>query len=833
MMTERFYLGKLFDIKENEITETQLLYDPDDLTTHAVVVGMTGSGKTGLCIGMLEEAALNDIPAVMIDPKGDITNALLHFPELRSEDFQPWVNPDEARRDGKTVEQAGTDVAQLWHKGLADWGIDKERIEALSEAADFAVYTPGSDAGIPISILTSLKVPEIPWDKNKEMLREKISATVTALLGLVGLKDIDPVRSKEHILLSNIFENAWIQGMDLDLSELILQTQNPPFDKLGVFDVGTFFPDAERSELAMLLNNILAAPAFKVWIEGHPLDIPSLMYSPDGRPRHSVFYIAHLPDSERMFFVTLLFSAIETWMRTLSGSSSLRSIVYFDEIFGFMPPTANPPSKEPMLRMLKQARAFGIGMVLVTQNPVDIDYKGLSNAGSWFVGKLQTDQDKQRLLDGLESATGGEMDRRAYDQLISKLGKRVFLMHNVHEKKPAVFYTRWAMNYLAGPLTRAQIPALNALVGAQLADKLAKPSPVKTAGVSAEERTAPMAMLDDRETAEMFGTLTRPAVPSGFEEYFLPNNLTISEAYKTVEESPPDDAISQGLFYRPVILAQAELRFQRTNLNLNYDKKRTALVVDFDRRGGVNWDEFEAEEIDVKILDRDPLSEARFSSLEGPLADAKTLRSLEKDFQDWVYRNTEIVVRANEKLKVFVGPEINQADFRKRCAEVANESLAAESKKVTQSYDKKVKTLLGRLKRERRELAEDEAELSQRKLEEVGTHAENVLSLFTKRKRRLSTSLTKRRLTEQARADVEESLAAIEDFEKQIKDLEQEKNDALEDLQNKWIEIADDVIEIPVSPYKKDIRVDLFGIAWTPYYIVHHADKLSELPAYG
>ena len=353
-----FYLGRIFDPNKGKTGDQALLYEPEDLTTHGVVVGMTGSGKTGLCIGLLEEAALNGIPALMIDPKGDITNTLLHFPELLPQDFQPWVNPDEARRAGQSLEQAAMQAAESWRKGLADWGIQRERIAALKKAAHFAVYTPGSDAGIPVSILASLKAPGLDWESNRETLREKISGTVTALLGLVGLQDIDPVRSREHILLSNIFENAWKQGLDLQLEELILQTQNPPFPKLGVFDVNTFFPEKDRFELAMLLNNILAAPAFQTWIEGQPLDIPSLLYREDGLPRHSVFYIAHLSDTERMFFVTLLFSVVETWMRTQSGATSLRALLYMDEIFGYLPPQRNPPSKQPLLRMLKSARAF-------------------------------------------------------------------------------------------------------------------------------------------------------------------------------------------------------------------------------------------------------------------------------------------------------------------------------------------------------------------------------------------------------------------------------------------------------------------------------------------
>ncbi|MEJ2448565.1 MAG: type IV secretion system DNA-binding domain-containing protein, partial [Anaerolineales bacterium] len=385
MSADKFYLGRIFDSKKGEITEQDLFYDPDDLTTHAVCVGMTGSGKTGLCIDLLEEAALQGIPALMIDPKGDITNALLHFPELKPADFEPWVNPDQARREDKTIEQAAADAAALWKNGLADWGIGPERIQALKDAAHFAIFTPGSEAGIPVNILASLKAPEISWDENRELLVEKISGIVLGLLGLVGLDDIDPVRSKEHILLSNIFQEAWSQGKDLNLTELILQIQTPPFEKLGVLELDAFFPEKDRQQLSIMLNSIMAAPTFQSWLEGEPLDIENLLFGPDGRPRHSVFYIAHLSDQERMFFVTLLYAAVETWMRKQKGSTTLRALMYFDEIFGYLPPVKNPPSKTPMLRMLKQARAFGVGQVLVTQNPVDVDYKALSNAGTWFI----------------------------------------------------------------------------------------------------------------------------------------------------------------------------------------------------------------------------------------------------------------------------------------------------------------------------------------------------------------------------------------------------------------------------------------------------------------
>ncbi len=825
----KFYLGRT--IKNN----APLLYDPADLTTHAMVVGMTGSGKTGLCIDLLEEAALQGIPSLMIDPKGDITNTLLHFPDLLPADFQPWINPDEARRAGKTLEQAAADTAAIWKNGLAEWEIVPDRLRALSNAAQFTVFTPGSDAGIPVSILANLKAPEIPWAGNKELLREKISGTVTAILGLVGLTDIDPVRSREHILLSNIFENAWSQGVDLTLSELILQTQNPPFEKLGVFDVATFFPDKDRFELAMLLNNILAAPSFQTWIEGQPLDINTLLYAPDSRPRHSVFYIAHLSDEERMFFVTLLYSAVETWMRAQSGSTSLRAILYFDEIFGYMPPVLNPPSKQIMLRMLKQARAFGVGQVLVTQNPADLDYKALSNTGTWFIGKLQTENDKNRLLDGLQGASPG-LNRHHYDDVIANLGKREFLFHNVHEEEPQVFKTRWAMNYLAGPLTRAQISDLNQLVGSAATPK-ASPTPQKDEQSGLEFVPIPQIGQPAPEPVSHppspVGSATRPRVPTGIDEFFLPNNLTISQAAKTINRPLPAQAKSRGLIYRPVLLAQAEIRFMQRKYNLDHEQIETALVLEADRRGTVRWGDWLTSRIDHHSLDRNQAPQASFDTLEAPFNDGRTLRALKTDFNDWVYRNTEVRVRANEKLKVYAGPDVSQSEFRRMCAEAARTLRNAEMDKVEASYERKLDRIEDRLRREERELRQDEADLSQRKLEEYGTHAENVLSLFSKRSRRLSTSLSKRRMTERAEADVKESEEAIEDFKQQIAEMEEELKRALEEVQANWAEIADDMEEISVHPYKKDILVELFGVAWFPYHVVEADGQTLELPGFG
>jgi hypothetical protein len=819
-----FYIGRVVEAKTGDTTDAPLLYDPDDLTTHGVVVGMTGSGKTGLCIDILEEAALNGIPAIMIDPKGDITNALLHFPELRPEDFQPWINPDEARREEKTLEQAAADTANLWRNGLGSWEIGSERVARLGAAAHFAIYTPGADEGLPVSILASLQAPAIPWEENEQTLREKISDTATALLGLIGLKDVDPVRSREHILLSHIFEDAWSQGKDLTLAELIMQTQNPPFEKLGVFDVAALFPDKDRLELAMSLNNILAAPAFQSWIEGEPLDIGKLLYHADGKPRHSVFYIAHLDEAERMFFVALLFSAVESWMRTQPGSTSLRTLVYFDEIFGYLPPIGNPPSKEPMLRMLKQARAFGVGLLLATQNPVDVDYKALSNAGTWFVGRLGTEQDKERLLDGLSTAIGAGMDRKEYDDLISRLGKRVFLLRNVHEKRPSLMQTRWAMNYLAGPLTRNQIPALNELAGATTVTTSAPSAPADApAQASAHKRPAA------RAAAPAIGSQTRPRVPAQVEEYWLPNNYTLSEAAAAGSRDLPRNYTNLGLLYRPVLLAQADIRFTNRKYKLDAELRRAVLVEEPERRGDVDWDHYGTPALDERDLDRRPAPDARFAALDPPLSDDRALKGIKKDFQDWAYHTSEIKVRAHETLKVFAGPDVPDKEFAAMCAKAAAAEREAEIKKIRAAYEKKMDSVEKKLEREERELREDKADLSSRKQEEAGTHLETILGLFGGRRRSLSSSLSKRRMTSKARADVEESEEAIAEYEEQLEELKVEQAEAVTEIEEKWAEIAADVTE----PFKKDVTVELFGVAWFPYHVVEADGRVFELAGFS
>ena len=813
-----FFLGKAFDLDQGKMLDALTHYDPDDLTTHGVIVGMTGSGKTGLGIIMLEEAALRGIPAIIVDPKGDLPNLLFHFPDLLPEDFQPWIDKDAVRREGVTVEEAAQKAASLWKNGLASYGIEKPHLEALKKAVDYAVYTPGSDAGLPVSILTSLSAPPIPWEGNREILREEISSTVTAILGLVGMRNIDPVTAKEHILLSNIFEASWREGKDLDMATLIQQVQSPPFDKLGVFTLDKFYPERERFELAMLLNNFLAAPAFQTWLEGQPLDIGSLLYSPEGRPRHSVFYLAHLNDQERMFFVTLLYTAIETWMRTQKGSSGLRAMVYFDEISGYLPPVANPPSKNIILRMLKSARAFGVGLVLATQNPVDLDYKALSNAGTWMIGRLQTERDKSRLLDGLEGAAPG-VDRRTFDRLISLLDQRVFLLHNVHESGHQVFHTRWAMNYLAGPLTRTQIPAVNALVGAQL-DRVTSLRP----SVEPEPEVETQSRLGKQAPPELLGSLPVS---------YYPVNRGISDALQEARELLPGEAPSPQYVYKPVLIGQARVAYLARKYNISHEAVYTVRIDEIRRMGLIRWETFTTDPLELDGLTESPLPDATFKSLEHfAIENARQLTDMHRDYEDWIYRTQAMVVRVNQALDVVAGPDIPDDEFRRMCEKAMERKKEEDIQAIKRRYQQRMDSLKTRFEREEGRLARLEQELGHRRVEEIGKGVENVLGLVMGRRRTLTTSITRRRMTSRARADLDQATQQVKNTERDIQNLANEMEDELKQVDEKWQDVLDDIIDEPVSPFKKNIFMEKFGLLWLPYYAFQKGEEWVTVPAY-
>ena len=815
-----YYLVKVFDPKTNKTGSEQVFLDPSNLTTHAVVTGMTGSGKTGLCVGLLEEAALHGIPAIIVDPKGDLTNLVLHFPNQQPSDFEPWIDPETARQAGKTVTEMAAETAEKWKNGLADWGLGSEQLKALGDSADYTIFTPGSSAGVPVNILSSFQAPEMDWETNAEVLRERISSTVTALLGLIGLNDIDPLRSREHILLSNLIETAWMNRQSLSLTDLILQVQTPPMERLGAFPMESFFPEKDRFSLAILLNNFLAAPSFQVWQQGQTLDIADLLYPKSGKPRHSIFYLAHLSENERMFFVTLLFAAVETWMRSQRGTGSLRALVYFDEIMGYLPPVANPASKTVMMRMLKQARAFGVGLVLATQNPVDVDYKALSNAGTWMIGRLQTDQDKQRLLDGLSSA-GGNTNVATFDKMISGLQKRVFLFHSIYKSAPIQFSTRWALNYLAGPMTRDQIPLANQLAGASVSKKAPSSS---TAAATPDVEKSGSSNLQKGSLLS-----SRPAVTGNINEFFLPAALGFSEA--AAKAGLPAGLSAKGIVYKPALLLQSEVRYLSRQYNVEHSKKVTA-VLEEPGSGLIKWENCLVPAVDPHKLESQPLPKAQFHPVSGWLGDTKKTADIQKDFNEWLYRSSPLKIKSNATLKVFATPEMTQADFHTRCTEAAKELLEADIEKVSATYATKIAALERKIESQELDVKAAANNVNARNIEQFATGGAAVLGMLTGRKRSLSSTMSKVRQAAAAKDKKVAEEQQLEQLQEQLQELQQQKEKAVADVREKWSDTAGKISEISISPTKSDIFSDVFGVAWIPCYLTENADNIVEIAAF-
>jgi len=801
-----FYLGREYDLQKKQSLDKPLLYDSKDLVTHAVCVGMTGSGKTGLCIGLLEEAAIDGIPAIIVDPKGDLPNLLLTFPDLEPKDFLPWVNEEDAQKKGLSIEEYAEQQASLWKKGLADWGQDSHRIKRLRDAADFTIYTPGSTAGIPISILKSFAAPPSVIMEDSDLLRERINTTVTSLLNLMGI-EADPLQSREHILLSNILDTAWQRGQDLDLAGLIHAIQTPPMNKIGVFDIESFFPSKDRFALAMKLNNLLAAPGFNVWLEGEPLDIDRIFYTSEGKPRMSIFSIAHLNDAERMFFVSLLLTQLLGWMRTQSGTTSLRSIFYMDEIYGYFPPVANPPAKAPLMTLLKQARAFGLGIVLATQNPVDLDYKGLSNTGTWFIGRLQTDRDKQRVLDGLEgaSASGGKFNRQKMEQILAGLGKRIFLMNNVNEDEPVIFETRWVMSYLRGPLTRNQIK--------QLMD------PKKAGFASATIATAakPAGKPARPEAA------ARPSLPPDIAQYFLP-----------VRKSQPAGAT---LFYEPMLFGAGKVYYLDNKLGISAEVPVSLLTNFSDHPPFINWDDAIELGISEAALARTAQDDqARYSQLPSEATRKQNYLEWSKAFNDWLFRKQSLELLKSPSLQAVSRPGETERDFRIRLQMVAHERRDELVEKLRQKYAAKVASLQDRIQRAEDALAREAEQAKQQKLQTAISLGTTLLGAVLGRK--VVSSSTIGRATTAARGasramkeaqDVKRAEENLQALQQQLAELQEQLAAEIEQVKSNIDPMTENLERFVLRPKKTDISVSLVALAWTPYW---QDDKGGMQPAW-
>ncbi len=810
-----FYLGKEYDVAAGQLRDRLLMYDARDLTTHAVCVGMTGSGKTGLCLCLLEEAAIDHVPAIIIDPKGDITNLLLSFPDLRPQDFRPWINVDDARRKQMSEDDFAAQQAEAWQKGLAQWGQDSARIRMLRDSADFAIYTPGSDAGIPVSILQSFVAPEANWDDEAELIRERIQGTVGALLGLVGV-DADPVRSREHILLANLFEHFWRQGQDLDLPKLILALQNPPIRQLGVFDIDTFFPQKDRFGLAMSLNNIIAAPAFQSWLSGQPLDVAGFLATPEGKPRHSIFYIAHLSDAERMFFVTMLLNQVISWMRTQPGTTSLRAILYMDEIFGYFPPIGNPPSKTPMLTLLKQARAFGLGLVLATQNPVDLDYKGLANAGTWFIGRLQTEQDKARVLDGLESASsqaGQGLERNELMRILSRLGNRVFLLHNVHAEGPVTFQTRWTMSYLRGPLTRSQVRQLKG-------ERIAEVTPVI-------ESASAIGSTPLKAEGEPFLT-SPPSLPPAVRQVFLPARKGLTNVAEEVaaRSGIRPDAQNSFLVYLPGVISLGRIHFvdRKRNLDERVEFSLFAQVEDGERV--LRWDQAQEMNLTYRdLLDR-PQAGARFDRLPDFLNEAKEFADLQDSLIDHLYRSQSVTLLFSPVLKLYSAAGENERDFLMRLNQSAREQRDAEVDQLSQRYERRIAMVEDRLRRAEAAYAKKQADAAARQREIFVSVGETVLGMFMGRRstRAASSALSKVRQSTSAKMGMEAAAEDVEALQQEIAELQAEMKEQTARISEQWEATLAKLDKVAIAPKRSDIEVDVLALAWAPHWLLSYQD---------
>ena len=779
-----FYLGKPVDTASGATIDEPLLYDSRDLVTHAVCLGMTGSGKTGLGIALLEEAAIDGVPALVIDPKGDLTNLLLTFPDLAPADFEPWVQEEEARRKGLDVPAHAAAEAAKWKKGLAAWGEDGERIRRLKAAASFRIFTPGSNAGEPISILATFAAPPAELVDDAELFGDRVQSTATSLLGLVGIAG-DPLRSPEHILISSLLDRAWRDGKGYDLAQLIADIQKPPLDKVGVLPLESFYPAKERFELAMTVNALLAAPGFEVWLKGTPLDVQQLLYTSDGRPQVAVLSIAHLSDAERMFFVSLLLNQTLAWMRTRQGTSSLRAILYMDEIFGYLPPTANPPSKKPMLTLLKQGRAFGLGVVLATQNPVDLDYKALSNIGTWLLGRLQTERDLARVLDGLEGVAGG-IDRQELSRLLSGLGQRRFLLHNVHEEKPVLFESRWALSYLAGPLTRDQIRRLKAPTTGQVA------TPAVAAAVA---------------------TPTAPAVAPAAALPILPSEIPVLFAR----------ADSAQAAYSGAILGQGRVHFQSPDAGWSFTREVTrALPIAAGEALLVDWAGSSAIEA-AGLSEVAPSGARGFAALPPEATRAKSFETWAKSFKDFLARSEELTVYASKELGLSSKPGESEGEFRTRLAVAARERRDGEVDKVKARLAPKFIALDERLRRAQAKVAEQKSQATAQTLSTAASVFGAVAgALFGRRKlstatlsRAASSARSASRSMKESR-DVGLAEEGVDAVQARRAELDAELATAIAEVESRSDPQNLALAAKGLKPKKTDVELVRVGLVWLP-----------------
>lgn len=795
-----FYLGRDYDLRKGEAKDDLLLYDSKDLVTHGVVLGMTGSGKTGLCLAILEEAMMDNIPAIVIDPKGDIANLMLTFPDFKGADFRPWINEDDAMKNGQSPDEFASQQAEMWRDGLAEWGQGSDRVRTLRDKVDVKIYTPGSSAGLPVSILSSLDVPPMEIMDEPELLADCIESSVSSILSLLGI-DADPLLSREHVFLSQVFSRSWAAGENLSLEKLIINIQNPSFDKIGVIGLESFYPQKERMALAMQMNNLIASPGFASWLNGEPMDVKQFLRdNATGKPRVSIFSIAHLSEKERMFVVSLLLNQVQGWMRGQSGTTSLRAMLYMDEIYGYLPPTANPPSKKPLMTMLKQARAYGLGVLLATQNPVDLDYKALSNMGTWFLGRLQTERDKMRVLEGLEGAAatqGAEFDRGEMEEILAGLGNRVFLLNNVHEDGPVTFQVRWVMSYLRGPMTRNQIKKLM--------------DPVKKARQASATENAEGAGVGS-VTGEKEKENVRAILPNGVSEHYL----RIRNPRSGVE-----------LIYLPAVLRSAEVYISDSKLDVDGTMKINLITRLRPSDDSIDWGDSEEIDFGPAQMDGAPFEPCKFGEVPGRVLNESFYKEAGKDFENWIYRERGMKLLKSAAVGLHSKPGEAEVDFKARVKLAAAEERDRQVEALREKFRKAADKLEDKLKRAEIAAEKEVAQARSAKMSSLISIGSSVLGALMGRKkigvtnmRRAGTSMRSMSRAWEQGKDVDIAEDKIESIQEDIKELEKQLTAEMDEVRATLETAANDLEEVTIKPLKKNIDVKAVGIVWMPAYRV-------------
>ena len=777
------FIGESVDPANHARSGRRIELDPASFTTHGVIVGQTGSGKTGLGMVLIEEALRAGIPALLIDPKGDLGNLMLTFPELRTEDFAPWVEAADAAQ-----------VATQWKEGLAGWGLDGSAIADLKAKAQVTIYTPGSTAGVGLNLVGSLRAPAAMID-DVEARVDEVGTVVSGLLGLMGL-EADPLSSREHILLTNLIDLAWRDGTDLDLAALVGQVQQPPMRKLGVIDLDSFYPAKDRMELAMKLNGLLASPAFSSWGEGVDLNIDTLLHTPDGRPRAAIVTLGHLGDEERQFVITLLLGRLISWMRKQPGTSQLRALVYFDEVFGFVPPTAAPPTKKPILTLLKQARAFGVGMVLATQNPVDVDYKALSNATTWIIGRLQTERDRDRLLEGMRSAAGG-VDITALAATISGLAKREFVLHRSGVTKPDVFTSRWSLSYLRGPLTREQISTLMATqkAGATVTDAGSPGKPAPTP-----------ATLNDDEVPVV------PPIAKGTPTYFLDAGAPWAREV---------GAKVGGTRYEAALVARVTMLFDEEKADVREQLEWEAVALPLPRV--FDPSKLIAVDYDARDLRTAAPDVATYILPDAPVTDSAYFRSATRALIDHLVANNTITLYRNDAMKLWSRPGETRVDFLTRCDNEAQARADVETNELRATLELRKDRVQAAIDEAQRRADEIRANAKEDKRNELISGATSVLgAIFGGRKnarsiaRSVSTASSRRSRSSKADNRADTAQERVEAKIDELQALEEQLSDEVFDIDAKWNELGKSIKEVPVTLERTDVTVSELAICWIP-----------------